>query len=178
MTKIIDPKDHFVLDRVDGKQPLTLNLSETNVAMSRLHEIRNVNTGTFGELVTVFISANSELSNAIAFVRQELVKTDHKMSLLRSRLLVEEIPVLIEERKLKNTQDVCNSLIMLHPEFATLSYSYEVLKTSLDILESKMKTLRDAQFAVRDIAQLSFNKAFRSASMDVSDTRNKFSGEF
>ncbi len=177
MSKIIET-NRFVLDRSDGKEPISLNLAETNIAMSRIHEIKNVNTATFGELLTVFISANSELSNAISTVRQELIKTDHKMNLLRSRLLIEEVPILIEDRKLKNTQDVCNSLIMLHPEYANLLYSYEVLKTSLEILESKVKTLRDAQFAVRDVAQLSFSKAFRPSSIDTQDVRSKFVGEF
>ncbi len=178
MSKIFDPKDHFVIERNDGKPTLALDLSETNLAMSRLHEIRNVNTATFGELLTTFISANSELANAIASVRQEIVKVDHKISLLRSRLLIEEVPVLIETKKLKNTQDVCNSLIMLNPEYANLSYSYEVLKSALDILESKVKTLRDAQFAVRDIAQLNFSKAFKSTTLDSSDARGKWQGEF
>lgn len=178
MTQSSEKQDRLVLERGDGKQPLSLNLAETQVAMSRIHEIRNVNTATFGELLTVFISANSELSNAISAVRQELVKVDHRMNLLRSRLLIEEVPVILEERKLKNTQDVCSSLIMLNPEFAGLSYSYEVLKTSLEILESKVKTLRDAQFAVRDIAQLSFGKAFKSATLDTSDVRGRFAGEF
>lgn len=176
--KIVDPRDCFVLERTDGKQPITLNLSETNIAMSRINEIKNVNTATFGELLTVFISANSELSQAISIVRQELVRADHRLSLLRSKLLIEEVPLMIEDRKLKNTQDVCNSLIMLHPEFANLTYSYEVLKTALEILESKVKTLRDAQFAVRDVAQLNLNKAYTQRTTLNSSDDGKYTGEF
>jgi len=169
--------DVLTFYKSDDKPLIAVNLTDTNIALSRLHEIRNVNTATFGELISVFINANSELANGIASVRQKLVNTDHRLGLLRARLLIEEVPGMIEERKLKNTQDVCQSLIMLNPEFSSLSYSYEVLKTALEILESKVKTLRDAQFAIRDVAQLSFSKAFKSSTLDASDTR-KYSGEF
>ncbi len=170
---IEDPRDSFVLERNDGKQPIILKLTETNSAISRLSEIRNVNTATFPELLSVFINANNELSQATAVVRQELVRVDHRSNLLRAKLLIEEVPLIIEERKLKNTQDVCNSILLLNSEYASLVYSYEVLRSALEILDAKSKTIRDAQFAIRDVAQLNFDKAFKKSTLE-----GRYQGEF
>jgi len=178
--KIIDPNDCFVLDRGDKLAPITLKLQESNAAINRLHEIKNANVATFPELLTAFISANNELSQAIATVRQELVKIEHKTGLLRAKLLIEEVPIIIQERQLKNTQDICNSIMMLNPEYSNLVYSCEVLKSALDILEAKMKTIRDGQFAVRDVVQLNLDKP-HSKKMSFSSNEwqeKKYVGEF
>lgn len=176
MSNIIET-NQFLIERTDGKSPMTLNLSETNIAMSRINEIKNVNTATFPELLTVFISANSELSNAISSVKLELVRSEHKLGLLRSRLLIEEVPVMLVERNLKGTVDTNNSLILMNETYSGLLFSYEVLKASLDILEGKAKTLRDAQFAIKSVAELSFRGSFNKK-MTIDQSGDRFQGEF
>lgn len=179
MSKLVDPNDHYVVEQGGSEKPIVLDMTASKLAFSRFHEIQNANTATFGELVTCFISANVELSNSIAKIKQELVKKDHRLSLMRARLLIEHVPVVLEQQKLKNTQEVCNSLILLNPEYSNLLFSYEALKAALEVLEAKIKTLRDAQFAIRDITQFNYDKKFtRSNAMDASDVRGKYSGEF
>ena len=154
---IIDPNDVLVVERGDTVAPITLKLSDTNAALSRLHEIRNTNAATFPELAATFIQASNELFQALATVRQELVKTEHRAGLLRAKLLVEDVPALLQSKGLKHTIDTCNALIDLDPEFSKISYTRDLLHGALLILENKLVTLKSAQFAIRDIARLSWD---------------------
>ncbi len=155
--KIIDPNDVLIVERGEATPPITLKLSDTNAALSRLHEIRNTNAGTFPELASTFIQATSELFQAVATVRQELIKTEYKLTQLRARLLVEEVSGIIEAKHLKNTVDMCNAVLALNPEYSKLSYAKELLDGALLVLEGKLTTLRGAQFAIGQIAKLSWD---------------------
>ncbi len=172
---IINPNDVLVIERGDTVAPIALQLSDTNAAMARLHEIRNTNAATFPELISVLIQASNELFQAIATVRQELIKNEHKVGQLRARLLIEEVPTIVAARQLKNTVDVCNAIMDLDPDYSRLTYTQELLNGAMLLLENKLTTLKSAQFAIRDIARLSFDGRFNHPlpQQPISNGRNR-----
>ncbi len=158
---IINPNEIFVVERGNGAiAPITLKMTDTNAAMSRLHEIRNTNAGTFPELASVFIQASNELFQAIATVRTELIKNEHKLEQLRSRLLIDDVPAIMLARNLKNTLEVSKAIMNQNSEYSELVYTQELLAGAITVLENKLVTLKSAQFAISQIAKLSFEGRF------------------
>lgn len=157
----VHPDSVIVLSRGAKHPNVIIELKETQVAVQHLPHIKNATPATFPELVSVFTNSYYELSKAIGYLKMESASIDHELEYLRAQLLINEVPILLEARKLKSTVDTNNALIILDPRHRELSATKERFDAALALIEQRAKAITMAYYSLREIANMRFGAQYK-----------------
>lgn len=136
----------------DGKK-IQLELEKTKYAENRLHDIQTVNIDNLQELLSVFLCSCHEINRALSVIGMELSFANHKKEIIGSTILIQKMPILIEQCKQRSSEDVRNALISLDPEFQEIKEKCLSFEIILNNLKDKRKVIEMAYFSCQKIAE-------------------------
>lgn len=156
--EIIDSEFNDI-STLDGKV-ITVELKKTKYAESRLLDIQTTNGNNLQELITVFLCACHELNRAISIINNHLALNKHQQDIIRSTVLIQKMPFLIDQCKQRSSEDVRNALIELDPEYQNNKKTTIMLETCFNNLKDKRKVIEMAYFSCQKIAE--FKNIYKS----------------
>lgn len=161
MSQIVTTTAPIILDRGFNKTPLVLELKDTLYAEDRLSDIRIVNSKTAPELICVFIEASRELVRAIGILEADLVEMSYDLENRHAYLLINEVPGILEAKRLKSSEDVREAVIQLDPMYSELKLKVNKLKQEKQRLNNRLHTIEKGYFSCQKIADVSSSASNR-----------------
>ena len=142
-----------IVPRGRTEAPILLELKDTREAEYRLSDIAVVNHAILPGLISAFTKGLAELARAMGVISFEKVKAQHRMEQRKSHLLIYEVPKIIEEKKLKTSEDIRTAIINLDPDFAELSQVQDNYEEVFENLKIRFKTIEHALYGCKTITQ-------------------------
>lgn len=121
-----------------------LNLTQTKIAESRLIEAKTVNAATYADLSYCFNESYRELKKALAEVGHRLGKANKRLDEAKSRVLIDELPEFIKEKKLKDTSETRMAYMVRDPEISSLMDQVNTMEAMEKLIEGKIKVMERA----------------------------------
>jgi hypothetical protein len=134
-----------------GLLSLTLDLTITKVAESRIEEIKAVTPQKAPELLATFNEAYLKLTEMIAILIYEESRAEKQVSLVRSRLLIDVIPGIVKEKGLPSSADIRNAIVEANEEYQTAQDKLDFIHACIEHLKGKLKAMEMAFSSVKKI---------------------------
>lgn len=145
----------------NGMSVFKMDMTDINYAINeRINDIQHVNPHKAPELLTIFNQAYLGLGEYITNLEYQLNRAKNELDKIRARLLMDEIPQILEAKKLSNSKDIRDALIVANSE-------YQIGKDLVDQLDAVVANLQVKQDSV-EMAYNSVKKILGTDSYDMS----------
>lgn len=134
----------------DGME-LSLDLRSIMGTLNRLHEVAIVNAGTAPELMSALNKTWLDLGELVVVIRHRLMEAKNRLKEERSRILIDEVPRLLQEKKLTNSKDNRDALIDLNESYQSHQETVHQIEAILQWAIDKRDGVRNAWSSVRAI---------------------------
>lgn len=125
-----------------GKSPtLSLDLSKTKEAETRLVEAKTVNPITYADLEFCFNESYRELKRHFATVSHELMKADKAMETAKSTFLIDKYPDLLKGSRLQDNGDTRKAFLMREVEYTEALDRHNMLKAMESFVDGRIKVM-------------------------------------
>jgi len=131
--------------------PLRLEMGYVYLVESRIRDIAHTNESTAPELLAAFNEAWRVLDNYVTRLKAEAVLGKRTLDRERAKLVVDEIPAIIEAKDLPNTRDIRDSLVLMDPTYQEYEERVAYIDATLMLMEGKKKAMEMAYTAVKKI---------------------------
>lgn len=134
----------------DGRE-VSLNLYSISKTLRRLGDVAVVNVSTAPELMAALNKAHLDLNELIVVAKHRLTQTQNAALEARSRIIIDEIPGILAQRKLKDCKENRDALLVLHESWRGWQESISEIETVVQYLRDKAKGVENAWNTVRSI---------------------------
>lgn len=137
------PSTALVIPSFKGSPALSLELSGTKEAESRLIEAKTVNPITYSDLEHSFNEAYRELKRHHATVGHEIAKTEKAMEQAKANFLIDKYPDLIENSKLQDNGDTRKAYLMREKDYVDALDRLNMLKAMESFVDGRIKVMEN-----------------------------------
>jgi hypothetical protein len=141
----------IVKEEDTGKSVIALDLADIRYTEQRIADIQHVNPHKAPELLTVFNQAYLQLGEHIARLTYQENRAANELDKIKGRLLIDEIPAIIADKKLSNSKDIRDALISADPTYQECKDLYDQLVAATALLKGKQKSIEMAYTSVKKI---------------------------
>lgn len=135
----------------DGLTEYNIKLTRVLTAEARGEEIACVTPAKAPELLMTFNRAYLDASEAHSRLKYEETRAETAVALIRSTILLEKIPKILEEKKLSSSADVRQAIIDADPEFREAQERLDLIQAMIEYVKGKAKFLENCYTAVKKI---------------------------
>jgi hypothetical protein len=135
----------------DGNKIFKMDITNVVYALGRIDDVQHVTPAKAPELLTVFNQAYLELTDHSTKLMYQLTRASNEVDTVKARILIDKIPVLIEEKKLPSSKDIRDALIAADPEYQAVKTTFDRIECLLENLKGKQKSIEMAYSSVKKI---------------------------
>ena len=133
---------------------LQLSFTATYLAEERYSELPTLSKEKSPEFLSCMIGGISELSRYLAIVERELAILDYHTDKRRSTLLLDEVNSKLEEKKLRSSEDLRNSVVSLDDKVCVLEMQAIELNFVKNDCKARLKALEAFYFSAQKMLDI------------------------
>lgn len=128
---------------------LQLMFTATFLAEERFGELSTLSKEKTPEFLSCMINGMSEVSRYVAILERELAILDYQVEKRRANLLLDEVGPKLEEKKLRSSEDLRNSVVALDDKLSALEMRQIELNYLKNDCKARVKSLEAVYFSAQ-----------------------------
>lgn len=143
--------DYVDYPLVSTGQVSRLDLAGIAREEARLAEVATVTAHKAPELLAAYNDAWLSLQRTSAFLQRELGIAEDLVKQTRARVVIDEVPGIIESKGLTDAKDVREAVVEVHPDYRRARQIEHALRCVSELVKGKMKAFENAFTSVKKI---------------------------
>ena len=134
-----------------GALPIKIDLASLLIAEQRQDEIAMVTPIKAPELLALFNRAWRTADEYVTKLTREKIAGEREQEQRKSRLLLDEIPAILEAKKVKDSKDTRDAAIALDDQMVTITERVDELTAAVAYFKGKLRSFENAFTSVKKI---------------------------
>lgn len=134
-----------------GAAPIEIDLAQLLIAEQRQDEIAMVTPIKAPELLALFNRSWRTADQHVTKLTSERVVGERELEQRRSRLLLDEIPAILESKGVKDSKDTRDAAIALDEKMVAINERVDALIAAVAYFKGKLKSFENAFTSVKKI---------------------------
>lgn len=134
-----------------GDRPIEIDLANILIAEQRQNEVAMVTPMKAPELLSLFNGTWRDVDRLVTQLTAEKIAAERELERRTARLLLDEIPAILEAKKVKDSKDTRDAAIALDEKVITITDRVDQLTAAVAYFKGKLKSFENAFTSVKKI---------------------------